>query len=56
MPYYKVANLLTVRKMNMIAEMPCTYDTLRSTALSIRLQVSRRAVQQSQLLEYLSWL
>jgi len=49
MPYYEVANLVTVTKMNMIDEMPCAYGTLRTTALRIRHQVSRRAAQRSQL-------
>jgi len=43
MPYYEVANLVTVTKTNMIDEMPCAYGTLRTTALRIRHQVSRRA-------------
>jgi len=29
MPYYEVANLVTVTKTNMIDEMPCAYGTLR---------------------------
>jgi len=29
MPYYEVANLVTVTKMNMIDEMPCAEGTLR---------------------------
>jgi len=29
MPYYEIANLVTVTKTNMIDEMPCTYGTLR---------------------------
>ena len=33
MPYYEVVNLVTVTKMNMIDEMPCAYETLRTTAL-----------------------
>jgi len=28
MPYYEVANLVTVTKTNMIEEMPCAYGTL----------------------------
>jgi len=28
MPYYEVANLVTVTKTNMIDEMPCAYGTL----------------------------
>jgi hypothetical protein len=31
MPYYDVANLVTVAKTNMIDEMPCGYGTLRTT-------------------------
>ena len=51
MPYYEVANLVTITKTNMIDEMPCAYGTLRTTALRIRHQVSRRAAQRSQLLD-----
>jgi len=29
MPYYEVANLVTVTKTNIIDEMPCAYETLR---------------------------
>jgi len=29
MPYYEVANLVTVTKTNMIDKMPCAYGTLR---------------------------
>ena len=54
MPYYEVANLVTVTKTNMIDEMPCAYGTLRTTALTIRHQVSRRAAQWSQLLQNLT--
>jgi len=43
MPYYDVANLVTVTKTNMIDEMPCDYGTLRTTGVRIRHQVSRRA-------------
>jgi hypothetical protein len=50
MPYYEVANLVTVTKMNMINQMPCTYGTLIATAVRIRHRVSHRAVQRSQLL------
>ena len=32
MPYYEVANLVTVTKTNMIHEMPCAYGTLRRVA------------------------
>jgi len=47
MPYYEVANIVTVTKTNMIDEMPCAYGTWRTTALRIRHQVSRRAAQRS---------
>jgi hypothetical protein len=40
MPYCDVANLVTVRKTNMINEMPCGYGTLRATGVTIRNQVS----------------
>jgi len=43
MPYYDVANLVTVTKTNMIDEMPCGYRTLRTTGVRIWHQVSRRA-------------
>ena len=43
MPYYEVANLVTVTQTNMIHDMPCAYGTLRTIALRIRHQVSRRA-------------
>jgi len=56
MPYYEIANIVTVTKTNMIDEMPCAYGTLRTTALRIRHQVSRRAAQRSQLLEVCMWL
>ena len=49
MPYYDVANLVTLTKTNLIHEMPCGYGTLRTTAVRIRHQVSRRAAQRSQL-------
>ena len=51
MPCYEVANLVTVTKTNMIDEMPCAYGTLRTSALRIRHEVSRRAAQRSQLLQ-----
>jgi hypothetical protein len=35
MPYYDVANLVTVTKMNLRYEMPCGYGTLRTTAVRI---------------------
>ena len=41
MPYYDVANLVTVTQTNMIDEMPC--GTLRTTGVRIWHQVSRRA-------------
>jgi hypothetical protein len=47
MPYYDVANVVTVTKTNMIDEMPCGYGTLRTTGVRIRHQVSRRPVQVS---------
>jgi hypothetical protein len=43
MPYFDVVNLVTVKE-----EMPCSY--VRPTAVRIRHQVSRRAVQWSRLL------
>jgi len=43
MPYYDVANLVTVTKTNMIDEMPCGYGTLRTTGVRIWHQVSCRA-------------
>ena len=43
MPYYAVANLVTVTKTIMIDEMPCCYGTLRTTGVRIWHQVSRRA-------------
>ena len=43
MPYHEVANLVSVTNTNMIDEMPCAYGTLRTTALRIWHQVSRRA-------------
>jgi hypothetical protein len=47
MPYYEVANLMTVTMMNMIDEMPCAYGTLRTTAVRIWHKVSYRATQRS---------
>jgi len=32
MPYYEVANLVTVTKTNMTDEMPCAYGTLRQAS------------------------
>jgi len=43
MPYYDVANLVTVTKTNMIHGMPCACGTLRTTAVRIWNQVSGRA-------------
>jgi len=43
MPYHDVANLVTVTKTNMINSMPWGCGTLRSTAVRIWNQVSRRA-------------
>jgi len=43
MPYYDVANLVTLTKTNMIDEMPCGYGTRRTTGVRIQHQVSRRA-------------
>jgi len=42
MPYYDVANLVTVTKTNMIDEMPCGYGTPRTTGVRIWHQVSHR--------------
>ena len=47
MPYYDVANLVTVTKTNMIDEMPCGYGTLRTTGVRIQNQISRRPAQRS---------
>jgi hypothetical protein len=43
MPYYDVANVVSVTKNNMINEMPCGYETLKTTGVKIWHQVSRRA-------------
>ena len=43
MPYYDVANVVTVTKTNLIDEMPCGYGTLRTSGVRIWHQVSRRA-------------
>jgi hypothetical protein len=43
MPYYAVANLVTVTKTIMINEMPCGYGTIRTTGMRIWHQVSHRA-------------
>jgi len=50
MPYYDVTNLVTVTKTTVIDKMPCGYGTLRTTAVSIWHQVSRRVSQRSHLL------
>jgi len=42
MPYYDVANLVTVTKTNRIEEKLCGCGTLRTTGVSIWHQVSRR--------------
>jgi hypothetical protein len=47
MPYYDVANPVTVTKTNMIDDMPCGYGTLRTTGVRIRHQVSRRPALRS---------
>jgi hypothetical protein len=54
MPYYDVANLVTVTKTNMTDEMPCGYGTLRTTGVRIRHQVSRRSAQRSPQLQNLT--
>ena len=65
MPYYDVANLVTVTKTNMIDEMPCGYGIRETTCVRIRhyvfrracaelaaaLEVSRRPLQRSQQLQ-----
>jgi len=43
MPYYDVANLVTITKTNMFNEMPCGYGTLGTPGGRIRHQLSRRA-------------
>jgi len=43
MPYYDVANLVTVAKTIMSDEMPCGCVTLTTTAVRVWHQVSRRA-------------
>jgi len=43
MPYYNVANVVTVTKTNMIDEMPCGHGTLRTTGVRISHQLTRRA-------------
>jgi len=54
MPYYDVANLVTVTKTNMINEVPCGHGTLRTTGVRLRHQVSRRPAQRSQQLQNLT--
>jgi hypothetical protein len=54
MPYYDVANLVTVTKMNMIYEMARGYGTIRTAAVRIWHQVSCRAAERSQLLHNLT--
>jgi hypothetical protein len=48
MPYYDVANLVTVTRTNLMYEMPCSYGSLRLTAVRIWLYVSRTAAHKSQ--------
>ena len=50
MPYYEVANLVTITKMNMIDEMACAYGMLRTTSVKIPHQVSHQGAQWSPLL------
>jgi len=50
MPYYDVANLVTVTKTNMIHQIGCGYWFPRTTAVRRWHQVSHRAGQRSQLL------
>ena len=50
MPYYDIANLVTLTETNLIHEMPCGYGTLRTTAVRIWHSVSLGAAQRSQLL------
>lgn len=50
MPYCDVANLMTVTKTNMIFDMPRGYGTVRTTAVRMQHQDSRRAGYRSQLL------
>ena len=56
MPYYEVTNLATLTKTNTIDQMACGYGTIRTTAVRIRHQVSRRAAQRSHLVQYLTFL
>jgi hypothetical protein len=48
MPYYDVANLVTVTKTNMIDEMPCSFGTLRTTGVRIWPKSPAELVQKSQ--------
>jgi hypothetical protein len=54
MPYYDVANLVTVTQTNMIDEIACGYGSLRTTGVRIRHQVSRRPAQRSPHLQHLT--
>ena len=51
MPYHDVAKHVTVTKTNMIDEMACGYGIIWRAVVRIWHQVSRRAVQRSQLLQ-----
>jgi hypothetical protein len=48
-PYYNVANLVTVTKLNIMDKIPCGYETPRSTAVRIQHPVSFGATQRFQL-------
>ena len=52
MPYYDVANHVTVTMTDMIDEMPCGFRSLRTTGVRIRHHVSSRPAQRSQQLQY----
>jgi hypothetical protein len=54
MPYCGVAKFVTIRKKNMIDDMPCGYGTLRITAVRSKHQVSSRPAQRSQMLQNLA--
>jgi hypothetical protein len=54
MPYYHAANLVTVTKTSMIDKMACGYGTIRTAAVRIWHQSSRRAAQRSQMLQNLT--
>jgi hypothetical protein len=56
MPYYDLTNLATLTKTNTIDQMACGCGTIRTTAVRIRHQVSRRAAQRSHLVQYLTFL